>query len=273
VLGVLAILGFSVVSSLTDGAGGKLGRPGARGGEAVTRETVTNNKLYRTGALTPVQCRVPQIGPGVASMDRFMKALSSCLDASWSRQFAKANVPFTPPKRVFWSGPGQSPCGTYPSPGASAFYCPANNTMYVGLRHIVETSGGESLSHFAVFARVIAHEYAHHVQDSAGILAYGHEEMEQSDITGRNAASRRIELQAQCFAGAFLGVERYTIGMTREQYIAMIVDVQGRGDERQPADRRDHGSGRNYAGWVVKGFKGQKLSLCNTWTAPASSVN
>ncbi|KAB2347901.1 neutral zinc metallopeptidase [Actinomadura rudentiformis] len=271
-LGVLAILGFSVVASLADGAGGQFGRPGARG-EAVTRETVTNNKLYGTGALTPVQCRVPQIGPGVASMDRFMNALSSCLDASWSRQFAKAGVPFTPPKRVFWSGPGRSPCGTYPSPGASAFYCPANNTIYVGLRHIVETSGGEPLSHFAVFARVIAHEYGHHVQDSSGILSYGHQEMEQSDITGRNAASRRIELQAQCFAGAFLGAERSTIGMTREQYVAMIVDVQGRGDERQPVDRRDHGSGRNYAGWVVKGFKGQRLSVCNTWTAPASSVN
>ncbi|MFG2006646.1 neutral zinc metallopeptidase [Spirillospora sp. NPDC048911] len=272
-LGVLAILGFSVLSSLADGAGGQGGGAGGRGGERVTRETATDNKLYRTGALTPVQCRVPLIAPGVASMDRFMNALSSCLDASWSRQFAKADVPFTPPKRVFWSGPGRSPCGTYPSPGASAFYCPANNTMYVGLRHIVETSGGEPLSHFAVFARVIAHEYGHHVQDTSGILTYGHQEMEQSDTAGRNAASRRIELQAQCFAGAFLGAERLTIGMTRAQYVAMIVDVQGRGDERQPVDRRDHGSGRNYAGWVIKGFKGRQLAVCNTWTAPPSTVN
>ncbi|GAA2616203.1 neutral zinc metallopeptidase [Actinomadura fulvescens] len=272
-LGVLAIVGFSVVSSLAGGDGDGFGRPGTRGGEPVTRATATDNRLYRTGALTPVRCQVPRILPGVASMDRFMNALSSCLDASWSRQFAKAELPFTPPKRVFWSGSGRSPCGTYPSPGASAFYCPANNTMYVGLRHIVETSGGEPLSHFAVFARVIAHEYGHHVQDRSGILLYGHQEMERSGIAGRNAASRRIELQAQCFAGAFLGAERLTIGMTREQYVAMIVDVQGRGDERQPVDRRDHGSGHNYAGWVAKGFRGRQLAVCNTWTAPASSVD
>lgn len=272
-LGVLAIVGISVIASLVDDGPGRTGVPGARSGQQVTRSTATANPLYRTGPLTPVRCRLPQIQPGAASMDRFMNALSQCLDASWSRQFAKTDMEFDAPKRVFWSSPGRSPCGTYPSPGASAFYCPANNTMYVGLRHIVETSGGESLAHFAVFARVIAHEYGHHVQDRAGILLYGHQVMEQSGTAGRNAASRRIELQAQCLAGAFLGTERLTIGMTQEQYAAMIADVQGRGDERQPVDRRDHGSGRNYAGWVAKGFRGRDLAVCNTWTAPSSTVN
>ncbi|MEU5876632.1 neutral zinc metallopeptidase [Spirillospora sp. NPDC047279] len=272
-LGVLAILGASIISSLIEGTPGRPGQPGARSGQQVTRATATDNALYKTGPLTPVQCKLPRLQQGTASMGGFMDALAQCLDASWTRQFAKADVEYTPPKRVFWSAPGRSPCGTYPSPGASAFYCPANNTMYVGLQHIIETSGGESLDHFGVFARVVAHEYGHHVQDRAGILLYGHQVMEQSDTAGRNAASRRIELQAQCFAGAFLGAERLTIGMTRRQYAAMIVDVQGRGDERQPVDRRDHGSGHNYAGWVTKGFRGQGLGVCNTWTAPASAIN
>lgn len=265
---VLAILGFS----LFGGNGGIGHRAGTSSGPVTKRATATDNKLYGSGALTQVRCALPPITQSAGSMRRFMDVLSDCLDASWSRQFGKIDLAFDPPKRVFWEQPGTSPCGTYPSPGASAFYCPSNNTMYVGLRHIVETSAGEPLSHFAVFARVIAHEYGHHIQDRAGILGYGHLEMEKADVAARNEASRRIELQAQCFAGVFLGAERATLPVTREQYVAMILDVRGRGDERLPPDERDHGSGRNYAGWVVRGFRGLRLSSCNTWTAPGSSV-
>jgi predicted metalloprotease len=146
--------------------------------------------------------------------------------------------------------------------------------MYVGLENIVTTSGGEPLSHYAVIARVIAHEYGHHVQDRAGILLYGQQEMERGQDAARRAeTSRRIELQAQCFAGAFLGAERATLPMTRAQYAALINDVRGRGDERQPEDKRDHGSSRNYSGWVVKGYRDQRLAVCNTWTAPAADVD
>ncbi|MEW2355371.1 neutral zinc metallopeptidase [Spirillospora sp. NPDC029432] len=264
---VVVILGFAAFGD-PGGTGSGL-RPGA----PVDRETATQNRLYATGALTSVGCGLPAIQPGAESMNRFMNVLSDCLDRSWQGQFGKARMPFTPPSRVFWEGAGRSPCGTYPSPGSSAFYCPANNTMYVGLQHIVETSGGEPLSNFAVFARVIAHEYGHHVQDRAGILMYGQQQMERADALARSEASRRIELQAQCLAGAFLGAERGTLPMTRRQYAALLADVRGRGDDHQPADQRDHGSSENYAGWVVKGYESGDLATCDTWTVPASEVD
>ncbi|MCP9950739.1 neutral zinc metallopeptidase [Actinomadura madurae] len=269
---VIAILALSAVGAGQDGTGGI--RPStSSGGTSTPREKATNSKLYRTGVLTPVNCRLPRILPSAESMRHFMDTLSDCLDSAWTRQFAKAGLPFDKPNRVFWLEPGRSPCGTYPAPGASAFYCPANNTMYVGLQNVVETSGGEPLSHYAVYARVIAHEYGHHVQDRAGILLYGDRQMESGDIATRTEASRRIELQAQCFAGAFLGSERGTLPMTREQYVAMVVDVRGRGDEDQPPEKRDHGSGRHYAGWVITGYNGRDLTVCNTWTAPSSKVS
>ncbi|WP_433476677.1 neutral zinc metallopeptidase [Spirillospora sp. CA-142024] len=269
---VLAILGLSLYSGGQSGSTG--GGPSiSSGGPTTPREKATNSKLYKTGALTPVSCRLPRIVPSAESMRTFMNTLSDCLDTSWSKQFAKAGIPFDKPNRVFWLEPGHSPCGTYPAPGASAFYCPANNTMYVGLQNVVETSGGEPLSHYAVYARVIAHEYGHHVQDRAGILLYGDRQMETGDTATRTEASRRIELQAQCFAGAFLGTERTTLPMTREQYVAMITDVRGRGDEHQPPDKRDHGSGRHYAGWVITGFNGRNLTVCNTWIVSPAKVS
>ncbi|MFA1551314.1 neutral zinc metallopeptidase [Actinomadura chokoriensis] len=272
---VVAILGLAAFGGTRDAAGGTgtTASPGGGTGPASAKEKATGSKLYRTGSLTPVSCRLPEIQPSAESMRQFMETLSDCLDASWARQFQKAGITFDRPKRVFWVEPGRSPCGSYPAPGASAFYCPANNTMYVGLKHVVETSGGEPLSHYAVYARVIAHEYGHHVQDRAGILLYGDRQIETGDRATGNEASRRIELQAQCFAGAFLGSERATLPMTREQYVAMIVDVRGRGEDRKPPDERDHGLGRHYAGWVITGFDGRDLTVCNTWTAPSSQVS
>ncbi|GAA4234716.1 neutral zinc metallopeptidase [Actinomadura meridiana] len=268
---VLGILGLTLAAG-QDGVSGTNPTTSSGGGQSAVQKA-TDNKLYATGALTPVSCQLPRIQPNSTSMRQFMNVLSDCLDASWSKQFEKAGIQFVKPHRVFWLEPGRSPCGTYPAPGSSAFYCPANNTMYVGLRHVVETSGGAPLSHYAVYARVIAHEYGHHVQDRAGILLYADRQMETGDTGTRNEASRRIELQAQCFAGAFLGAEKRTLPMTREQYTAMIIDLRGRGEDQQPPDERDHGSGRHYAGWVIAGFDGNRLTICNTWTAPPSKVS
>ncbi len=158
-----------------------------------------------------------------------MDTLSDCLDSAWSKQFRKAGIRFDRPNRVFWVDPGRSPCGTYPAPGASAFYCPANNTMYVGLKHVVETSGGEPLSNYAVYARVIAHEYGHHVQDRAGILLYGDRQIESGSTATGNAASRRIE------PGAVL---RGRVPRLRAVHAADDAGAVRRDDHRRAGTRR-----------------------------------
>ncbi|HEU5156921.1 MAG TPA: neutral zinc metallopeptidase [Streptosporangiaceae bacterium] len=267
VIGVVALSAFA-------GDGGDDGTASGGVARRAGRATATGNPLYKTGELRPVPCRLPRIVPGSgASMKGFMDTLTGCLDTVWRQQFSAADIAFGRPNRVFWAQPGRSPCGSYPQPGAAAFYCAVNNTMYVGLRNIIETAGNEPVSHYAVYARVIAHEYGHHVQHEAGILAYGHQLMNRQNPLATAEASRRIELQAQCLAGAFLGAERATLPMTDEQYHAMVADVFGRGDDHQPPERRDHGSARHYAGWVIIGFTKRVLSACNTWTAAASEVS
>jgi predicted metalloprotease len=267
---VVAVLGYSLA-----GDGSKARTGGGTRLRSGSRSAALTSPLYVSGTLPRIECRLPKIAEhDDASMLRFLDTLSDCLDQVWERQFAKAGVPgFTAPQRVFWSLPGKSPCGSYPAPGASAFYCPANDTMYVGLSNVVDTAGGEPVSHYAVYARVIAHEYGHHVQEDAGILEYGHELMSAGGTDARTEASRRIELQAQCFAGAFLSAERRTLPITRAQYEAMIADNRARGDDESRPDLRDHGTGRHYAGWVVRGYRHGVLSACNTWTASASDVS
>lgn len=276
-LGTIAAL--FVVAALGYWLAGR-GRPAGAGEggsrlRAGSRTAALSGPLYRSGSLPRVDCRLPKIAEGDdQSMLRFLDTLSDCLDEVWEKQFAKARVRgFTAPQRVFWSDPGSSPCGSYPAPGASAFYCPVNDTMYVGLSNVVDTAGGEPVSHYGVYARVIAHEYGHHVQEDAGILEYGHELMASQDGAASAETSRRIELQAQCFAGVFLSAEKRTLPMTSAQYRYVIADNRARGDDESRPDLRDHGSGRHYAGWVVRGYKQDTLAACNTWTAPASDVS
>lgn len=268
---VVAVLGFWLAGR---------GRPSSADVEGTrlrsgSRTAALAGPLYRSSPLTRVECRLPKIAEhDEPSMQRFLDTLSDCLDEVWEKQFVKAKVTgFTAPQRVFWSTPGKSPCGSYPAPGASAFYCPVNDTMYVGLSNVVDTAGGEPVSHYGVYARVIAHEYGHHVQEDAGILEYGHQLMASEDGASSAETSRRIELQAQCFAGAFLSAEKRTLPMTAAQYREMIVDNRERGDDESRPDIRDHGSGRHYAGWVIRGYKQGRLSECNTWTAPSSDVS
>ncbi|MCW2917266.1 MAG: hypothetical protein JWN52_5334 [Actinomycetia bacterium] len=276
-LGALAtifVAAILVMSVFGDRGKGTTTTPGSRSAPRSTRAQATDNELYQTGALTSVNCRLPRIVQGdTGSMKTFMNELTGCLDKTWRHQFAKARLDFAPPQRMFWTQPGSGACGSYPAPGAAAFYCPANNTMYVGLQHVIETAGNEPVSHYAVYARVIAHEYGHHVQEQSGILGYGHQLMSQSDVDARNEASRRLELQAQCLAGAFLGSEKTSLPMTREQSHYLLLDVRGRGDDNQPSDKHDHGSSKHYASWVVTGYTKQLLSACNTWTAPPSAVS
>ncbi len=269
---VVAVLGYTLA-----GPGRPPDRRTAAGGGAHpgTREAAVDSALYRSGPLTQARCRLPKIrAHDENSMLAFLGTLSDCLDAVWERQFAKAGLTgFSTPHRVFWDVPGVSPCGSYPAPGAAAFYCPANDTMYVGLEDIVAASGGEPVSHYAVYARVIAHEYGHHVQEDAGILGYGHRLMAAGSLAARDEVSRRIELQAQCFAGAFLSAERATLPMTAEQYRAVLADARARGEDALPPDRRDHGSGRHYAGWIARGYDGRALAACDTWTAAPSDIS
>ncbi|WP_460444344.1 neutral zinc metallopeptidase, partial [Amycolatopsis magusensis] len=179
------------------------------------------------------------------------------MDAAWHPAFTARALSFQLPTRIFWTEPGRGPCGDYPG-DAAAYYCWANHGIYLG---------AADDEHRMVLTAILAHEYGHHVQEDAGILEYGHQLMAGSAATACDEASRRIELQAQCFAGAFLSAQRDSLPITSSQYRAVLADARARGDDGQPDDRRDHGSGAHYAGWVARGYTQYVLSSCNTWTA------
>ncbi|TQN27599.1 hypothetical protein FHX37_4321 [Haloactinospora alba] len=226
---------------------------------------LVTNPLYSTGRLSPLPCPAPDLevdDPG--SMERFLTTVADCLDDTWSAQFAKAGISFEPPGRGFWTEPGTSPCRDYPS-SAGAFYCRTDQTVYIGTADVAEKWGGEENS--AVYASLLAHEYAHHVQGEAGLLEYYHEQRRREDDPAEQSAwTRKSELQANCLSGAFLGAVEVSYPLDDADREAVLEDAAATADEEDaPPGERTHGNPDNSRLWLHTGMEKQAPGACNTW--------
>ena len=139
------------------------------------------------------------------TIDAFLTDILGTVDRYWERTFAAADLP-QPRVNYVWVPPGSrvlTGCGQ-PADDDAAFYCPADDTIYVAqsfaarlYEGVVEGLPGQSAGFgraagdFAV-AYVLAHEYAHNLQQELGIF----------DNT-RAESAKPFELQADCFAGSW----------------------------------------------------------------------
>lgn len=127
-------------------------------------------------------------------------ALSS-LNKTWKPIFAQSNVPFTPPKLVFYSQAGQSGCGAAQS-AMGPFYCPGDNGIYIDTDFYREMESKLGASGDFARAYVMAHEYGHHIQTLTGLSDQVHSAQQQNPARA-NALQVGMELQADCYAGVW----------------------------------------------------------------------
>ncbi|NNG36988.1 KPN_02809 family neutral zinc metallopeptidase [Nakamurella aerolata] len=116
----------------------------------------------------------------------------------WADEFQRSGSQYQDATTVFYTGQTATGCGTG-SAGMGPFYCPADQRVYIDLsfwdtlKNQFGTSGGTFAEGY-----VLAHEYGHHVQNLLGT------ESKASDgSTGPTSNSVRLELQADCYAGAW----------------------------------------------------------------------
>ncbi|MEU5693748.1 neutral zinc metallopeptidase [Actinosynnema sp. NPDC020468] len=224
--------------------------------------------LLDAGTLPPVRCALPEFGPSDAELTAYYRAGVACLDLAWQPLLAKGNLPFDPPGLDASATLGASPCGEAPSPDeAVAFYCGRNRTIYMPTSRLRDNGGGERpSSHLAT----LAHEYGHHVQALSGMLRAADGKI--TDAGEKSPAglemSRRIELQANCFAGLFLAAATDSLGWDLASQAAD--DFQYAVEE--PPERNGHGNPVNQARWASNGFDGGTTASCNTYAASAEDV-
>lgn len=196
-------------------------------------------------------------------------AVVNSVQSFWTEQLPG----YRPAQTVFFSGATTTGCGQADS-SVGPFYCPLDEKVYIDLtfydqlRQRFGATGGP----FAE-AYVIAHEYGHHVEHLTGVL-----ERSRDGDTGPQSAAVRVELQADCLAGAWAKgavdtgvIEELTEADIRDGLNAASAigddriqeKVQGRVDP----ESFTHGSSEQRQRWFVTGYRGGTLEACDTFAA------
>ncbi|WP_127819280.1 KPN_02809 family neutral zinc metallopeptidase [Microbacterium sp. CPCC 204701] len=201
-----------------------------------------------------------------------LAAGSGVLDEYWVGQVQG----YRAPELIVVDGQTPTQCGTA-SNRTGPFYCPPEETVYVDptffalMRERFGASAGELAQLY-----VLAHEYGHHVQYITGIM-----EQHPSNGTGPDSNGVRMELQADCFAGAWVGSlpeQRDENGVpyfdpVTPQQIADALHAAGTvGDDhiQQQSggvvnpESWTHGSSEQRQGWFQAGYQ-NGLSECDTF--------
>ena len=132
------------------------------------------------------------------------------LNQTWAPVFQQAGIPFRQPTLHFIAGGGvNTGCGAASS-ATGPFYCPADETIYIDTAFYDQLerqmgAGGDFARYY-----VIAHEYGHHIQHLTGIAGQIRS-FQQSSPSQANQAQVLMELQADCYAGAWAGKNRNAI--------------------------------------------------------------
>ncbi|WP_371784008.1 neutral zinc metallopeptidase [Streptosporangium subroseum] len=252
--GALAGLLFTGTAHADTGSTGTAGAPVPTGTKAFT-----DNPLYRSGKLTMPCGRQPEDSGSFTATKKHLTAMLGCLNASWSAQLKKAGLPFRKPTIRFMAKPG-SACGSAWHKNGTGRYCSKGQQLVILIDDYAIEYPADPLA-----LHLIAHEYAHHVQNLVGIRPVAYTKAKSL------VQSRRLELQADCLGAAFMG-GIWASQEYKDKDWKDVVDVyRDSGDEKLNKER-SHGTGKNRVAWLQKGFAAASPAACNTWTASASRI-
>ncbi|RZS64422.1 hypothetical protein EV187_2809 [Agromyces ramosus] len=208
-----------------------------------------------------------------------MVGAAASLDAYWAQEGPELGLDYVGPQDfVLFDQATTTGCGSASS-ATGPFYCPPDQTIYIDVSFYDELRGrfGSSGGPLAEMY-VVAHEWGHHIQNLAGIL-----ERAQDGQTGPTSNAVRVELQADCFAGAWAANASEVPDESGTPFLQPITDAQiadalsaasAVGDDRiQEATQGQvtphsftHGSSEQRQRWFLTGFQ-QGAGACDTFSA------
>ena len=212
-----------------------------------------------------------------------MVGAQNSLDQYWAQASQEAGLKYQKPGFVLYDGQTESGCGTA-SNAVGPFYCPQDNSMYIDVTFfdILQRNYGSSGGSLAEMY-VVAHEWGHHMQFLMGIL-----QQVDNQQTGPASDGVRLELQADCFAGAWTASASQTTddqGNTllnppsREEINDALSAAAAVGDDniQQQAGQQvnpeafSHGTSEQRQRWFVEGYE-KGWQACDTFSVSGSQL-
>jgi predicted metalloprotease len=250
-IGVVVLLAFLLL-----GGGGGLGDLGSLQGEAVGPGTPS------TGLQT--ECRTGE--DANQREDCRIVGVINSVQAYWTKAFRG----YEPARTRFFDGSIQTGCGPATS-AVGPFYCPRDRYVYIDLGFFdqMQSQLGARGGPLAE-AYVLAHEYGHHVQDLTGVLDRADRD------TGPQGGQVRVELQADCYAGLWVGhaldtgfvedITRQDVADALDAAAAVGDDrIQQRTQGRVVPESFTHGTSEQRQSWFVRGVEGSGPQSCDTF--------
>jgi uncharacterized protein len=174
---------------------------------------------------------------------------------------------------VFFSGYTNTGCGQASSQ-TGPFYCPLDSLVYFDLDFLVTLQNQFGATGDLAAQYIVAHEFGHHVQNVLGI----NEQMrraQQEDPQRANQYSVALELQADCFAGAWArdASDRDLFDDPREveealNAAAAVGDdaIQQKTSGRVDPESWTHGSSAQRVQWFQRGYQTGDPQRCTTFS-------
>ena len=187
------------------------------------------------------------------SFQGFMGEVFANVDSYWRRTFSANGIARPRVRRVFIS-PGRrvrTACNE-DADDQAAFYCPADDTIYVG--EAIARDILDNLGDFGV-AYVIAHEYAHNVQQELGWYANGF----------RFTTVAPFELQADCMAGSW-AFAVYREGLLDDSDVEEAVQTAYAVGDFDVTNPQHHGTPEQRAKAWKRGYRFGDPSRCQKFT-------
>lgn len=190
----------------------------------------------------------------------------------WKKAFNDSWLDYTAPKLVLFRWYTDSTCGWADS-SYWPHYCWADKTIYLD-----ETFFDELTEKFwakwwdVAEAYVIAHEVAHHVQNEIGTMDEVHQ-TRQNNPNQANAASVKLELQADCYAWIWANSIAW-MWILEKNEISEAIDaaesvwddrIQKAATGRINSETWTHWSSEDRKKWFNIWYENSNFEMCNTF--------
>lgn len=236
---------------------------------AQAKKLTNTNKLYSQTVAVPTECGMPLIKPAKISKKNLQKHLTrvaGCLTMVWRPAVRAAGYSMPYPVTTVFTGQITSPCGDLY--GYNAYYCSGNQRIYFDTQ-LYEILPDRDYS----LDLIMAHEYGHAVQGRTGILISAFVQINNASTAAKQRQiNRRLELQADCFAGIGMNALAHYTGIDKTDRKGFADIMRAIADDTMIGRIDVHGSAKARARWLNRGLDSAKLSVCRTFTAKADKV-
>lgn len=182
-------------------------------------------------------------------------------------------VDYIDTQTVFFSGYTNTGCGQASSQ-TGPFYCPLDSLVYFDLDFLVTLQNQFGATGDLAAQYIVAHEFGHHVQNVLGINEQVRQ-AQQDDPQRANQYSVALELQADCFAGAWArdASDRDLFDDPNEveealNAAAAVGDdtIQEKTSGRIDPESWTHGSSAQRVQWFQRGYQTGDPQSCSTFS-------